>query len=94
MDNKEDKQGSWMMWAMMICCALPLFAILLFGLGGKALGGSSWVIFGGVAVMLLAHFFMMRGHGHSNEEHNKQSVDGEEDKNKKDKNHSSHGSCH
>lgn len=90
-DNKDKGMGS-MMWMMIICCAVPLVLILLFGLGGKSLGGPNWIVFGGVAVMLLVHFFMMRGHGHSNEGHDKQGIaDGED---KKDKNHSNHGSCH
>ena len=95
-DNNNKGMGS-MMWMMLICCAMPLIVILFLGTGAKALGASSWVIFGGVAVMLLAHFFMMRGHGHSNEEHDKQGVADQDGKNKDDnehKNHSGHGCCH
>lgn len=90
-DNNDKGMGS-MTWMMVICCAVPLVLVLIFGLGGKALGASSWVIFGGVAVMILAHFFMMRGHGHSNEEHKMN--EGEDKNNKDHKNHSGHGCCH
>lgn len=82
-----------MMWAMMICCAVPFLLIVLFGLGGKTLGAPTWIVIGGVAVMMIAHFFMMgRSHKHSDED---QTAD-EEDKNKdgKDKDHSGHGCCH
>ncbi|MFA6405150.1 MAG: hypothetical protein WCW46_00165 [Candidatus Paceibacterota bacterium] len=94
--EKDNKGMGSMMWMMLICCAVPLILILLFGVGGKAFGASSWVIFGGVAFMLLAHFFMMRGHGHSNEEKDKQGIAGEDSKNKDDKDHkdhSGHGCC-
>lgn len=68
-DNNDKGMGS-MMWIMIICCAIPILLVVLFGLGGKAVGASSWVIFGGVAVMILAHFFMMsKSHKHSNEKH-------------------------
>ena len=96
-DHEKDGKGMGSMMWMMICCALPLVLILIFGIGGKASGASSWVIFGGVAVMILAHLFMMRGHGHSNEEKDKQGVVGEDDKNKDDKDHKNHsggGCCH
>jgi len=83
-----------MMWVMMICCALPLL-ILGFGLGGKALGASTWVIFGGVAVMIVAHFYMM-GRSHKRSDAEQEIADGEDkNKNSKDnKNHSGHGCCH
>ncbi len=83
-----------MMWMMAICCAVPLLLIFVFGAGGRALGAPSWIIFGGVAVMVIAHFFMMgRSHKHSDEE---QPIANEEDnKNSKDKkDHSGHGCCH
>lgn len=90
MHNHDGKDGNWMMWAMMICCAVPLLLLVLFGLGGKALGAPTWIILGGVAVMVIAHFFMMgRSHKHSDEE---QSTANKEDKNSKD--HSGHGCCH
>lgn len=80
------------MWAMMICCAVPLLLIVLFGLGGKALGAPTWIVLGGIAVMVIARFFMMgRSHKHSDKD---QSTDGE-DKNKDDKgkDNSGHGCC-
>lgn len=95
MHNHDGKDGSWMMWVMMICCAVPLLLIVLFGLGGKSLGAPTWVVIGGVAVMVIAHFFMMgRSHKHSDEE--KSVTDGEnENKDSKDKkDHSGHGCCH
>lgn len=93
MHNHDGNNNNWMM--MMICCAVPLLLIVLFGLGGKALGSPTWIVIGGIAVMVIAHFFMMgRSHKHSDEE--QPPVDGE-DKNKdgKDKkDHSGHGCCH
>ena len=89
--EKDGKGMGSMMWMMVICCAIPLVLILLFGLGGKAVGFSTWVIFGGVAVMMLAHFFIMgKSHKHSDE---KQGLN-DEDKNKDNKNNSGHGCCH
>jgi len=85
MHNHNEKNNNWMMWAMMLCCALPLLLILVFGVSGKALGSPTWVIFGGVAVMIIIHFFMMsRSHKQSDEK-----PTGENDKN-----HSGHGCCH
>ena len=89
-NQNGDKQNSKMMWIMMLCCAVPLLLIILFGLGGRAFGASTWVIFGGMALMVIAHFFMM-GKSH------KHGVDNEEDQNKDGKNnktHSGHGCCH
>lgn len=93
MHNHDGKDGSWMMWAIMICCAVPLLLLVLFGLGGRAFRAATWVVIGGAAVMIIAHFFIMgRSHKHSDKE---QPAD-EEDKNKdgKDENHSGHGCCH
>lgn len=88
MHNHDEKNGSWMMWVMMICCAVPLLLIILLGLGGKSFGAPTWVVIGGVAVMAIAHFFMMgRSHKHSDKE---QSV-GEDAENK---DHTDHGCCH
>ena len=95
MHNNDGKGNNSMMWMMVVCCAVPLLLLLFVGTGGKALGASSWVIFGGVAVMVIAHFFMMgRSHKHSDEK--KLGIDGEvKDKDDKDsKNHSGHGCCH
>ncbi|KKR61491.1 MAG: hypothetical protein UU01_C0020G0009 [Parcubacteria group bacterium GW2011_GWA2_40_37] len=62
MHNHDGKGNNNMMWMMVICCAVPLLLLIFVGgTGGRALGASSWVIFGGVAVMVIAHFFM--GHG-------------------------------
>ena len=64
----------------MICCAVPLLLIALFGFGGIALGAKTWVIIGGIAVMIVVHFLMMgRSHKHSDEEN---SINKEEDKDK------------
>ncbi len=92
MHNHDGKDGSWMMWVMMICCAVPLLLIVLFGLGGKAFGAPTWVVVGGIALMMLAHFFMMgRSHKHSDDEQS--GTDGDV-KNKDSKDHSGHGCCH
>jgi fatty acid desaturase len=91
MHNHDEKNDNWMMWVMMLCCAVPLLLIVFFGLGGKALGAPTWVVLGGIAVMVIAHFFMMgKSHNHSDEE---QSAIGE-GKNKDSKDHSGHGCCH
>jgi fatty acid desaturase len=94
MHNHDGKSDNWMMWVMLICCAVPLLIIVLFGFGGKALGFPTWIVLGGVAVMVIAHFFMMgRLHKHSDKD---QIADGE-DKNKDSKDnkeHSGHGCCH
>ncbi len=77
------------MWAMMICCAAPLLLIALFGLGGKALGTSPWIILGGTTVMIIIHFITMgRSHKDSNDgdDQSKHHEDG--------KDHSHHGCCH
>ena len=62
MHNHDPEKGnSWMMWIMMICCGLPLLILLVIGFGGNSLGGSNWPVLGGVALMILVHFFMMKG---------------------------------
>lgn len=87
MHDHDGKDDSWMMWIMMLCCAVPLLLVILFGLGGRALGTPTWVLLGGVAVMVLAHFFVMnRSPKHSNKE---RVTDGE---NKDD--HTGHMGCH
>lgn len=91
MHNHDQKNDNWMMWVMMICCAVPLLLIVLFGLGGRALGAPTWIIFGGIAVMLIAHFFMMgRSHKRSNKD---KTALGENKDGKDSKDHSGH-SCH
>lgn len=94
MHNHDGKNDRWMMWFMMLCCAAPLLLIVLFGSGGKALGAPTWVIVGGIALMMLVHFFMTgKSHKHSDEKHDT----GEKDvstNNKENKNHSGHTCCH
>ncbi|MDP3763302.1 MAG: hypothetical protein Q8Q92_01440 [bacterium] len=86
MHNHDEKGGSWMMWAMMICCVLPiLFLLFVFGLGGKGLGVSKWVTLGGIAMMVVVHLFIM-GKSHKHENKSKDSKDNET--------HSGHGCCH
>ncbi len=88
-DHDNNKGMGSMMWMMVVCCAIPLVLILVLGVGSRASGTPSWVVFSGVAVMLFAHFFMMRrSHKHSNEEH--KMIEGED---KNNKNHSDHGCC-
>lgn len=95
MHNHDEKDGNWMMWVMMICCAVPLLLIVLFGLGGKAFGAPTWIVIGGIAVMVIAHFFMMgRSHKHSNEEKSVTDGEGENKDSKDKKDHSGHGCCH
>ena len=63
------KHDNGMMWMMVLCCALPLVLIFVFGAGGRALGAPTWLILGGIGVMTLLHFFMMcKSHKHSDEE--------------------------
>ena len=93
--HDDNRQGNGMMWMMVLCCAIPLVLVLIFGAGGKALGAPTWIVFGGIVVMIIAHFFMMgKSHKHSDEDHEVTNTD---DKNKDDKNnktHSGHGCCH
>ena len=95
--NNNDNGIKSMMWMMVICCAVPLALILFFGVGGKALGAPTWVVFGGVAVMIAIHLFMMNKlHKRGDEEHDMSKENGEQnlDYKKDSKNHSSHGRCH
>lgn len=96
MHNHNGGNNKSMMWMMVICCAVPLLLIILFGLGGKAFGASTWVVLGGVGVMVLAHFFMMgKSHKHDSGSDEKKEITGEENKNNKDdETHSGHGCCH
>ncbi|MFA6392672.1 MAG: hypothetical protein WCW54_01100 [Candidatus Paceibacterota bacterium] len=71
MHNHDDKNGKGMMWMMMICCALPIVLLLIFGVGSSAgnSGNSKWIIFIGIGVMVIFHLFMMRkSHKNSSEE--------------------------
>lgn len=94
MHNHDNKQGggNGMMWMMVLCCAIPLFLILVVGAGGKALGAPTWFVLGGIAGMVITHFFMMgKSHKHSDEDHE---ISGEGNKDSKDnKTHSGHGCC-
>ena len=91
--NNNDNGMKSMMWMMIICCAVPLLLIVFLGAGGKALGAPTWVVLGGIAVMVIAHFFMMgKSHKHTDEEQ-KGIDDGMANKNKDDKTHSGHN-CH
>lgn len=92
--NDNDKGMKSMMWMMVICCAVPLLLILVLGAGGKALGAPTWIVFGGIAVMVIAHFLMMgKSHKHSGDEHEMQDDDKNKD-GKNDKTHGGHGCCH
>ena len=93
MHHHDQKNDNWMVWVIMICCAVPLLLIVLFGLGGKAFGAPTWIIIGWIAIMVIAHFFMMgKSHKHSDEE---QTDDGEsKSKDGEHKDHSGHGCCH
>ena len=92
MHNHNEKSGNGIMWMMAICCGLPILFILVSGAGGKALGAPTWVIFGGVMVMLAVHFFAMRKpHKHADE---KKEAAGGENREKEGKADSNHGCCH
>ena len=96
-DHNNGKGNNSMMWMMAICCGLPLLLILFVGGGGRTLGASTWVVFGGMAVMILAHFFMIGKHKHGSDSDKKHEMTGEENKDensKNDKNNSGHGCCH
>ena len=79
--HNHDNNGKGMksmMWMMVICCAVPLLLIVFLGAGGKALGAPTWVVLGGIAVMVVAHFFMM---GKSHKQHNeKNEIEGKDEK--------------
>ena len=85
-----------MMWMMVICCALPLLLVFVFGLGGgKAVGAPSWLIWGGIGVMVLAHFFMMgKSHTSRRPSDEEKTNISEEGKDEKEKDSSGHGCCH
>lgn len=92
MHSHDERGGSWTMWVMMIGCVALLLLLVLFGLGGKALGAPTWIVLGGVALMVVAHFFMMgQSHKHSDEE---QSTTDEENETKDSKDHSGSSCCH
>ena len=67
MHNHDNKENSWMMWGMMVCCAALILFILLFGAGVKAFGLPSWIIVIGIIAFIIMHFVMMKkSHNHSN----------------------------
>ncbi|MFA6097901.1 MAG: hypothetical protein WC788_09860 [Candidatus Paceibacterota bacterium] len=86
-NNSDDSGGKGMkvmMWMMMICCAGPILLTLFLGVGGRAAGVSSWVILGAMAIMMFAHFFMMRrSSGHSCEKSGEQEKTDKKNVNKK-----------
>ena len=57
--NSEKGHDSKMMWMMVICCVAPILFITLLGSGVATVGVSKWVIFGGIAVLVIVHFFIM-----------------------------------
>lgn len=97
MHNHSGKDNSSTMWMMAVCCGLPVFLIVIFGVGGKSLGVSTWVIIGVLAITAIAHFFLMgrsrkedehpNGTGNKSQEKPVQSVSAENKKEKK------HGAC-
>ena len=86
--DNDDKGMKSMMWMMVICCAVPLVLIVFLGAGGKALGAPTWIVLGGIAVMVVGHFFMMGRHKHSDSSDEKKVTDGKENPDKKDSDHS------
>ena len=93
MDHNNDKGMKSMMWMMAICCGLPLVLFLFVGAGGIATGASKWLVIGIVALMIIAHVFMMR-RGHKHDDHAQQ-VEGEKKDDGKSKDgHSGHSCCH
>ena len=95
MHNHNGKHNRWMMWAMMICCAVPLLVIVMFGFGGSAFGTPALAAIGGIAIMVAAHFFLMGvSHTHSGKTQattdEKENTQGKKD----DKNHSDDACCH
>lgn len=65
MHNHNGKEGSGMMWMMLVCCALP-FAVLLFAGGKISSDGYFWPVL--IGAFILVHIWMMfRGHGGKNE---------------------------
>ena len=96
MHNHDDGSDNRMKWGMVLCCGLPLLFFLFWLFGGKIISASSWITWGGIALMVGVHIFMMAGmHKHADDEHD---VVEEEDGGKEkvnDKNtHSGHGCCH
>lgn len=91
--DHENKGMKSMMWMMAICCGVPLILFLFIGTGGIAAGASKWLVIGVIALMVVAHVFMMRkSHRHDDHE---QKVEGEKKDDGKNKDgHSGHSCCH
>lgn len=91
--DHENKGMKSMMWMMAICCGVPLVLFLFIGAGGIATGASKWLVLGIVALMVVAHIFMMRrGHKHSDQTQDGNTITTDD---KKDKDgHSGHSCCH
>ena len=71
MNNKNNQNhDSWMMWAMMICCIAPLAVLFLSGQGFN--WRANWQIIIAVAVMLIAHFWLMGKTCHKKEQPKKE----------------------
>ena len=51
-----------MMWAMMLCCALPIILIVLAGGAGSTFGVSTWLVIAAVGLMVVCHYLMGRHH--------------------------------
>jgi hypothetical protein len=49
-----------MMWMMAICSAVPLLLLFFLSTGSLANETASWTVAGGVVLMLVAHYVMMR----------------------------------
>ncbi len=81
----ENKNMKWMMFVMILCCGLPLFLIVLFGVGGRTLGFSSWFTLIAIAVLVGMHFLIMK------KMHKQNKNDDKTEENKKLKDHSG---CH
>lgn len=96
MHNHDEKGRRWMKWGMMLCCIVPILAIGLWGFGGRALGASSWITWGGIGLMVGLHMFMMKGtHRHSGDDHDmKNGGDNSIEKKSDKKPGSGGGGCH
>lgn len=85
--KNENKQMKWMMWAMMLCCLGPILFALLFGAGARSLGAPSWIVIAIIAIVAIAHFFLM------NRSH-KQPANEQDVTERNGTNSSGHSGCH
>lgn len=96
MHDHNNEGSSWKKWGMMFVCVLPLLLLAFWGFGGRAVSAPSWLSWGGIALMVGLHMFMMGGsHKHSQDEHdmmNKKDNNKEKDTDKKSQ--SGGGCCH